>query len=193
MPAQPAPQKGSNALLIVLAVVFGIILLVGGTVIGGVWYVAHRAKQVAREYGYPVTPEERRSAAREGRMIDVCGMVSKSDVEPVLGAPVESVSGEGSQACVFSPASNVPVRVKITITPRGGKMAMKILEKTMSLVPGGATSGDASGLGDAALMAPMDAAWFVLKGDTLVGLEWANAPGNREQKQRLASKILGKL
>ena len=190
MPVAPAAgPKKTSPILIVFIVLAALVLIGGGLITAGIWYAAHRAREIAREYNIPTNRAER-MAMREGReSINACSLASKADAEAVLGASIESTSGDGTNSCLYMPADGGR-HVRIQVTPQGGKLAMKLLQKTVSLMPGAATVGD---LGDGALMAPMDSALYVLKGDTLIAMEWPDTPGRREQKEALAKKILARL
>jgi hypothetical protein len=188
--AQPVAAKKTSPILIIFGVLALILVLGCGLLAGGIWYASHKARQLARDYNIPLNSAEER-AMRNGReSIDACSLVAKSDVEPVLGTAVASTSGDGTLSCMYMPADGGVRHVRIQVTAHGGRLAMKLMEKSLGMIPGAVTTGK---LGDGSLMAPMDTAWYVLKGDTLISMEWPDTPGKREEKEALAKKILARL
>jgi len=104
-PVQPlsAPAKGASKLLIGILVFLGV---AGAAVIGGVWYVGHRVKEVviakAHEQGVDlntIVPPKTRSTAHH-RHGSPCDLLSKEEASALLGETVVRAVVQ-DQACMY--------------------------------------------------------------------------------------------
>src|SRR5882724_202303 len=99
--AAPAVAKSSNTLLKVILVVLGLFFVMGVVGMMGVWYVATKVRDKAREYGFndSVTAMRQGAARSMGESRDGCKLLSPNEAASMLGKTiartVTATSGEG--------------------------------------------------------------------------------------------------
>jgi hypothetical protein len=109
-PAAPvpaaAPSKGGNTLLKVLLGFVIVIFVLGAAAVGGVWYLAHRAKEKLHEMGIDEIANQSQNGNRGPalRGVDACSLLSKADVAQAVNMDVvraEPLEG-GEEGCSYS-------------------------------------------------------------------------------------------
>src|SRR5258705_13398936 len=88
--AAPAVAKSSNTLLKVILVVLGLFFVMGVVGMMGVWYVATKVRDKAREYGFndSVTAMRRGAARSMGESRDGCKLLSANEAASMLGKTI---------------------------------------------------------------------------------------------------------
>ena len=264
-PSPPmAAASGGSGLKIIL-IVLGALFVLGFLAIGGIYYAGHRliqhAERVADRTGLAASIRDAaggRSGGGLGIKRDGCALLSKSEVESILGTPIEKAEGERTdgdttehcnyfvkpgtmeqdedklrqtadelktrQAAIDKlngsnlneqarkegvenlaknfmrtmAASNgngdVPV-FSFTVDREDGKAAFGAF-RTVNVIVGSAAKGSnetLSGLGDRALLGPMDSVLCVLKDQTCITLNLTQVPNGKEKGIALARKILSRI
>jgi len=126
---------------------------------------------------------------------DACEFLTQDDVREATGihdARATSVVEGGSVSkCIFMPdGANMP-RLVLEITWKNGKAAMALMQSAAPRMRTDSESG--SGLGDASFLGPSGGLVYVLKDDTLIGLDFTLAPVEHERKIELARTVLSRL
>ena len=96
----PVPPRNNNALLKLVGI--GLICLVGlvSLVSVGVWYAAHKVKQVAMAKVHEYGLNRDSDSVAVPRHIALCGLLSKTEASKLLGEPVERAE-EGENECSY--------------------------------------------------------------------------------------------
>ena len=109
-PAQSLPPATKGSGLKILAVVLAFVVLAGAATVGGLYYVAHRLKQVVVEKAASAgvdlnsisSPEASNGASR--RAYKACSLLSKTDAASMLGEPIERIEDQGGTCLYYGPA-----------------------------------------------------------------------------------------
>lgn len=264
-PAQAPAASGGSGLKIILIVV-GCLFLLGALAIGGMYYVGHRLIQHAErvtgttDLGASLRDAAARGSSGGGLLMkrDGCALLSKSEVESILGTPIEKAvgdrtDGDNSEHCNYfvkpgtmeqdedklrqtadefkakqaavdklnssnlneqarkegvenlaknfmrtMAASNgngdVPV-FSFTVERENGKSEFGAF-RSVNVIVGSAAKGaneTLSGLGDRALLGPLDSVLCVLKSNTCITLNLSQVPNGKEKGIALAHKILSRI
>ncbi len=267
-PAAAAASGGSG--LKIILIVLGSLFVLGTLAVCGIYYAGHRLIQRAEQAsGQTGLAESIRDAASRGSgsrsfgagsfvKRDGCALLSKGEVESILGTSIEKAdgqlaAGDRSEHCNYfvKPgtmeqdedklrqtadefkakqaavdklnASNlneqarkegvenlaknfmrtmadsngngdVPV-FSFTVERESGKAEFGAF-RTANVIMGAAAKGaneTIAGLGDRALMGPMDSVLSVLKGNTCITLNLTQVPNGKDKGIALAQKILSRI
>ena len=260
-------------------IVVSVLLVFGALGIAGIYYAGHRLIQhVEIATGHPnltssirdaVSGSAGRENASRGGMLgsiqnavggkrDGCALLSKSEVESILGTPIERIDGQPSQTesgehCDYfvKPGTMEQDEAKLRQSAEEFKSKQAAIDKlnganlneqarkegvenlaknfirtmaasngngdvplfsfsvdreqgkaqfgafrTVNVIVGSAAKGSnetLSGLGDRALLGPMDSVLCVLKGNTCITLNLTQVPDGKTKGAALAQKILSRL
>jgi len=187
-PAPAAPQGGSNVLKIVLIIVgiFAALIIVS---MGSCFYIAYRAKNKIQEFAH--APGS--TSVYTGKQ-DACSLISASEVGEALGEPAEGITGSSrSSVCRFKYGAEGANAVDVTITWKGGAMAMKIMHAAMDHMDKNQAFQPLDGIGDEAYLAPMGSAVLMRKGDVMVNISVPAAANHGDAAKQIARDIAGRL
>ncbi len=126
---------------------------------------------------------------------DACTLLSAEELSSGLGSSYSgaaaSRNGQDEMSCEYAPGPGNLYPATLTINLKYGKTTMAALRGVgTDLVPGTKAQSD---IGDASFYMPLDVGIYVLKGDTLVSLQFGLGKGNRDQKKALLKKVLSRL
>ena len=186
--APSAPQGGGNVLKILLIIVgiFAALIIVS---MGSCLYIAYRAKSKIQEFAK--APGS--TSVYTGKQ-DACSLISASEVGEALGEPAEIVTGSsGSSVCHFKYGAEGTNAVALTVTWKGGAMAMKIMHAAMDHMDQSQAFQPLEGIGDEAYLAPLGSAVLMRKGDVMVNISLPAAGNHGDAAKQNARDIAGRL
>jgi hypothetical protein len=191
-PAAPVqstpPQGGSNVIKIVLIIggILAVLILVS---MGSCFYIGYRAKKKIEEFAQ--APASTRPYA--GKQ-DACSLIEVSEVSEALGEPAEVVTdSSGSSICRFKYGADGNNSVDVTVTWKGGAMAMKIMHAAIDASDKNQAFQRLNGIGDEAYLAAMGGAVLMRKGDVMVNINMSSADNKSEAARKIARAIAGRL
>lgn len=184
-PAPGAPQGGSNLIKIVL-IIGGIIALLMVLGMGSCFYIAYRAKKEFSE-----APGS--SRVYTGKK-DACSLITASEVSDAIGETAQVVTESSNSAlCRFKYGASGDNMLDVTVTWRGGAMAMKIMHAAIGHNDKQQGLETVEGIGDEAYLVGVGSVLLMRKGDVMVNINMSAAQNKGEAVKKIASTIADRL
>lgn len=126
---------------------------------------------------------------------DACTLVTKSEVGAAIGTPiVEATNDRGDRSkCIYRGAPGTYRIVEIEVNWTGGSEDVQTARVTGRAFGGFGKVADVPGIGDDAVMMPMNSGLIVRKGDTAITVDMRMAPKDVNIAKAIAAKALSRL
>ncbi|HUQ94879.1 MAG TPA: hypothetical protein VM120_24585 [Bryobacteraceae bacterium] len=178
-------------LLICLVVFF----LMGIFSLAAVFYIGYRVKnkveQTAKDNGIDL--RDLATPSPSGRSVDPCSLLSKEEASEILAVSVVRAERTGND-CQFYAEDSTPYFV--ISTSENGKQQLATMKIVMGGLAGkaGAPSMEAlRGIGDEALLGPMDSMLLVVKNGTGLSIDMRQVPQAKDRGIEIAKKAVPRM
>ena len=198
----PPAKSGSSAVKIVL-IVLAVLFVLGAAGVISVVYMAYRVKntitQEANRRGVDLSAFSRSEGYR-GRMPDPCSLLTKEEASEVVGLTIERTAEHGRtcdyyaqpvSAAEANPGAGPYFSIQVNANGRAQIAGMKI---ALGVVSSGTNAVEPiSGIGDEAIMGPMDSMLVFTKNGLGVQIDLLQMPQGRDRAIAMARHILPRL